>query len=64
MSDDQGKSGIDRALEALKRAQGTRHEAEDLRPKTRAVAADAFREQRKNGLGDLMLMAMASKGET
>lgn len=58
MSDEQGKSGLDRALEALKRAQHTHREVEALRPEAKKVAIDAFRERRRNGLADLMVVAI------
>lgn len=52
------KNGLDKALEALQRATDNREEVKALRPETKAVARDAIREQARNGLGDLMLVAM------
>lgn len=52
------KNGLDKALEALQQATAHREEVKALRPETKAVARDAVLEQVRNGLGDLMLVAM------
>lgn len=62
MSDDQSKSGLDKAIEALRRARQTKAEVESLRPASKAVTADAIRQKRLNGLSDLMVQSMASRG--